>query len=109
MTRGEAMCEIGALWSLYASSESESARALVEEAIADCRVDNLESAAERDGGGGSESSEGGRTELPSGGSGQCVRRRGREVAWYGVSAVARLTSWSLYSSSESEYSSSESE
>ena len=89
MTRGEAMCEIGALWSLDASSESESARALVEEAIADCRGDNLESAAERDGGGGSESSESGRTELPSGGSGQSVRRRG--LAGQGVPAWGAMT------------------
>ena len=67
-------------WSLYSSSESESARALLEEAIADCRVENLESAAERDEGGGSEGSEGGRTELLSGGSGQGVRLCGREAA-----------------------------
>ena len=66
--------------SLHSSSESESARALVEEASADCRVENLESAAERNEGGGRESSGGGRTELPGGGSGQRVRLRGREAA-----------------------------
>jgi len=52
----------------------------LEEAIADCRVENLESAAERDEGGGSESSEGGWTELSGGGSGQGARLRGREAA-----------------------------
>jgi hypothetical protein len=53
--------------SLYSSSESESARALLEKASAECRVENLESAAERN-------------ELPGGGSGQRVRLRGREAA-----------------------------
>ena len=55
-------------------------RALLDEVIADCRVENLESAAERDESGGYESCEGIRTELPSGGSGQGVRLRGREAA-----------------------------
>ena len=64
----------------YRRASRDLARALLEEAIADCRIENLESAAERDEGGGSESSEGGRTELPSGGSGQGVRLRGREAA-----------------------------
>jgi len=50
------------------------ARALVEGAIADCRVENLDSAAERDEGGGCESCEGVGSDLPSGGSGEgaCV-------------------------------------
>ena len=56
------------------------ARALLEEAIVDCRIENLESAAERDEGGGSERSEGVRTELRGGGSDQGVRLRGREAA-----------------------------
>ncbi len=64
----------------YRRASRDLARALLEEAIADCRVENLESAAERDEGGGSESSEGGWTELSSGGSGQGVRLRGREAA-----------------------------
>jgi len=64
----------------YRRASRDLARAFLEEAIADCRVENLESAAERDEGGGSESSEGGRTELPSGGSGQGVRLCGREAA-----------------------------
>ena len=64
----------------YRRASRDLARALLEEAIADCRVENLESAAERDEGGGSESSEGGGTELSSGGSGQGVRLRGREAA-----------------------------
>ena len=64
----------------YRRASRDLARALLKEAIADCRVENLESAAKRDEGGGSESSEGGRTELPSGGSGQGVRLRGREAA-----------------------------
>ena len=55
-------------------------RVLLDEAIADCRVENLESAAERDEGGGCESCEGIGTELPSGGSGQGVRLCGREAA-----------------------------
>ena len=64
----------------YGRASRDLARALLEGAIADCRVENLENAAERDEGGGSESSEGVRTELPSGGSGQGVRLRGREAA-----------------------------
>ena len=61
----------------YRRASRDLARALLEEAIADCRIENLESAAERDEGGGSE---GIRSELPSGGSGQGVRLRGREAA-----------------------------
>ena len=64
----------------YQRASRDLARALLEEAIADCRVKNLASAAERNEGGGSESSEGVSTDLPSGGSGQGVRLRGREAA-----------------------------
>ena len=52
----------------YLRASRHLARALLEEAIADFRIENLESAVERDEGGGSESSGGVRTELPSGGS-----------------------------------------
>ena len=64
----------------YRRASRDLARALLEEAIADRRIENLESAAEKDEGGGCESCEGIRTELPSGGSGQGVRLRGREAA-----------------------------
>ena len=56
------------------------ARALLEEAITDCRVENLEGAVERDEGGGCKSCEGVGSELPSGGSGQGMRMRGREAS-----------------------------